>query len=97
MSTSKRIAELNEHYRFVTINIDRHRWSDVDEHEHETPHSAIDVRLSHVGACDDDVFVTYDDLTLGQAIKRVHRAVYGHKIPDVDGVGSTNTHPGDSQ
>lgn len=97
MNTSKRIAELSDAYRFVTINIDRHRWRDIDVFERETPHSTIDVRLSHVGASDDDVFLSFHDTTLGQAIKRTHRATFGHKIPDVDGVGSTQTHPGDSQ
>ena len=76
MSTSKRIAELNDEYRFVTINIDRHRWSEIDEDERETPHSAIDVRLSHIGATSEDMFYTFDDITLGEAIKRVHRSVF---------------------
>ena len=76
MSTSKRITELNNRYRFITINIDRHRWTEIDNDDNETEHSTIDVRLSHVGACSDDVFLSYDDLTLGQAIKRVHSSVF---------------------
>ena len=80
MSTSRRIAELSDQYRFIHINIDRHRWTDVDEDGHETPHSTIDVRLSHVGACSDDVFLSFDDVTLGQAIKRTHRAAHGHEV-----------------
>ena len=97
MSTSKRIAELNDHYRFVTIEIDNYHWTSPDDPDGAEPRTYIAVRLSHTGYTAEDPYHTFDDLTLGQAIKRVHRAVVGHKIPDVDGVGSTNTYPGDSQ
>jgi len=97
MSTSKRIAELNDHYRFVTIEIDNYHWTSTDDPDGPAPHTEITVRLSNSGCTAEDPVHTYNDLTLGQAIKRVHRAVVGHKIPDVDGVGSTNTYPGDSQ
>jgi len=75
VSVSKLIKLLNEKYRFITINIDRHSWSDVDEDEYETPHSTIDIRLSHVGASMDDVFMSFDDVTLGTAVRLTCRGV----------------------
>ena len=89
MSTSKRIAELNEHYQFITIEVDNYTRTSADDLDGAAALTTINVRLSHTGCAAEDAYHTFDDLTLGQAIKRVHRAVYGHKIPDVDGVGST--------
>ena len=78
MSTSKRIAELNNRYRFVSIDTDARGWSQYDGSVPPINHSTVEIRLSNTGYTTNDSVYTFDDLTLGQAIKRVHRAVFNN-------------------
>lgn len=62
------LADLNGKFRFVDITMSDPSWSEIDEDHNETSHRSIDIRLSHVGACDEDKWGTYDDTTVAEAV-----------------------------
>lgn len=71
--TSKRLAELNERFRFVEVDMSDPAWSEVDEGHRETVHSTVRIHLSHYGYTQDDPFYVFDDVTVDEAVKRVWR------------------------